>query len=83
MNPVDIAVIIILGVSAFTLFLQLKDRKEIQPPQEPTEPSITVDDLQGMTRSELVALAQESGVTVPKSWTKARITTTLIETLGL
>ena len=83
MNPVDIAVIIILGVSAFTLFLQLKDRKEIQPPQEPTEPSITVDDLRGLTRFELVAIAEASGVTVPKSWTKARIITTLIETLGL
>lgn len=88
MNPVEIALFIITGIVGFSLFLQLKDRSKATPPPsvpEPTpEPEYTLSELQAMTRADLIKVAQKYGYTdIPKSWTKGRILSKLVEILEL
>ena len=80
MDIQEILLFLVFGVLVVSFYFQIKDRKVLPPPPlNPVEPPVDIDALKGMTRAELVVIAQEKGITIPKSWSRARIIARITE----
>ena len=79
MNIQEILLFLVFGVLVVSFYLQIKDRKVLPPPPlnpPAEEPPV---DYNMLTKNQLISLAAERGITIPKSWNRARIIARLTE----
>ena len=66
-------IVIVLAIIAAFVWWFLADKKVEKVTLEPVEPVDPPRDLSELTKAELLEVAEDSGVEVKKSWTKAKI----------
>jgi len=79
MEMQEILLFLVFGVLVVSFYFQIKDRKVLPPPPlnpPAEEPPV---DLNKMTKNQLIFEAATRGITIPKSWNRARIIARLIE----
>ena len=79
MEMQEILLFLVFGVLVVSFYFQIKDRKVLPPPPlnpPAEEPPV---DLNTMTKNQLIFEAATRGITIPKSWNRARIIARLIE----